>query len=263
MTHWIRFNRNGNTGFGSLQDKTISIFEGDMFNNPCSKGEQVDMCEVELLIPCIPGKMLALWNNFHASAEKNSLPLPGHPWYFVKTRNSFAPADSIIRKPGSCSGKILFEGELGIVMGKTCKDVAVDDIDDYIFGYTCINDVTALEYLFNEDAFAHWTRAKNFDGFGVIGPSIATGIEPDNLVVKTLLAENDDNIQERQNYPVSDMIYSPRQIASRISFDMTLEPGDVIACGTSLGAGALKDGWQVRINIEGVGELVNTYREQG
>ena len=261
MTHWIRFKRNGKTEFGTIAGSTVTIFDGNMFDNPSLRGEQVEVSDVSLMTPCSPSKMLALWNNFHASAEKNNLPRPGHPWYFVKTPNSYAAAGTVITRPSSCKGKILFEGELGIVIGKTCNEVDQESIDDYIFGYTCINDVTALEYLFNEDSFAHWTRSKNFDGFGVIGPFIATDVEPDSLVIKTLLAENDDNVQERQNYPVSDMIYSPREITSRISFDMTLQPGDVIACGTSLGAGALKDGWEVRVRIDGIGELVNIYRE--
>jgi len=259
MTHWLKFKHNNQSGFGTLENEIISVHEGNMFDKPTQTDQDLNISDVQIMTPCTPTKMLALWNNFHATAEKNNLPMPGHPWYFVKTANSFAPAGATIKKPTICSGKILFEGELGIVIGKTCKDIDVDNIDDYIFGYTCINDVTALEYLFNEEAFAHWIRSKNFDGFGVFGPTIATDIEPDSLTIKTFL--KGDNVQERQNYPVSDMIFSPREIASKISCDMTLEAGDVIACGTSLGAGALKDGWDVEISIEGIGSLVNPYRD--
>ena len=259
MTQWIRFEHDGNTGFGTLVDDVISVHTGDMFDRPEPTGDTLALGEVSILTPCDPGKILALWNNFHATMEKTGLPRPAHPWYFVKTRNSYAAHGSEIRRPAACNGKILFEGELGIVIGRNCSGVPVEDIDQYIFGYTCINDVTALEHLFAEDEFAHWTRAKNFDGFGVFGPVITTGIDPDGLAVKTLLVG--DETQERQNYPVSDMIYSPREITSIVSHDMTLFPGDVIACGTSVGAGALKDGWRVEVIIEGVGTLVNTYRE--
>ncbi len=259
MTHWIRFEQNSVIRIGTLDGETVEVFTGELFDHPTRTGETLCIEEVRLLTPCQPSKMLALWNNFHATAEKNNLPRPGHPWYFVKTSNSFAPSGATIKRPNICSGKILFEGELGIVIGKTCKDIAATNIADYIFGYTCVNDVTALEYLFHEPAFAHWTRSKNFDGFGVFGPAIATDINPDSLVVKTRLIG--DAVQQRQHYPVSDMIFSPHEIASRISCDMTLNPGDIIACGTSLGAGALKDGWKVEVNIDGIGKLTNVYKD--
>ncbi len=258
MATWIRFENSGNTAFGLLEQASIRVHEGDMFGPTQATGEVVALSDVTILTPCVPGKMLALWNNFHATMEKTGLPKPGHPWYFVKTPNTYAPAGAVIRRPDACGGKVLFEGELGIVIGRDCHNVSVGDADEYIFGYTCINDVTALEHLFSEQKFAHWTRAKCFDGFGVFGPGITCGVNPDELVVMTYL-EGEGEVQERQNYPVSDMIYGPREIVSRISHDMTLNPGDIIACGTSVGAGALKDGWTVRILIEGVGELVNRY----
>lgn len=260
MSTWVRFQHNHQTKFGIASDGEITTHEGEMFGSSTATGETVSQNEVTLLTPCVPTKLLALWNNFHATSEKTGLPQPGHPWYFVKTPNSYAAANTTIKKPRICNGKVLFEGELGIVIGRPCKDVSVVDAPDFIFGYTCINDVTAFEYLFNEKAFSHWTRAKCFDGFGVIGPGITTGIEPDTLVIKTFL-EGDGQMQERQNYPVSDMIYSPCEIVSKLSCDMTLNPGDIIACGTSVGAGAMKDGWTVRVSIEGVGDLVNVYSE--
>jgi 2-keto-4-pentenoate hydratase/2-oxohepta-3-ene-1,7-dioic acid hydratase in catechol pathway len=259
MTHWIRYKYQDEIAFGTLSGTSITRYQGDMFNSPIAVDEIVTLDEVEVLIPCNPGKMLALWNNFHATMEKNNLPQPGHPWYFVKTPNTFAAAGSTIIKPGSCQGKILFEGELGIVIGKTCKEVSTEDSVEYIFGYTCINDVTALEHLFGEKSFDHWARGKCFDGFGVFGPTIATDIDPTGLIIETYL-EGEER-QQRQNYPVSDMIFSPYEIVSRLSQDMTLFAGDVIACGTSLGAGALKPGWQVEVCIQGVGSLVNNFSE--
>lgn len=260
MTTWVRFEHNNSIHFGSEAGGQIKIHDGDMFGVNSPTGDIVALDDVTLLTPCVPSKILALWNNFHATSKKTGLPQPEHPWYFVKTPNTYAPANSTIRKPSICNGKVLFEGELGIVIGQSCKNVSVSEVPNFVFGYTCINDVTAFEYLFNEDAFSHWTRAKCFDGFGVIGPGITTGITPDDLVIKTFL-EGEDQIQERQNYPVSDMIYSPYEVVSKLSLDMTLNPGDIIACGTSLGAGAMKDGWTVRILIDGVGELTNIYSE--
>jgi len=260
MTTWIRFSHAGTAKFGTVSGNKITVYTGDMYETPQVSGEQLLLDQVTLEIPCLPSKLLALWNNFHATSEKTGLPHPEHPWYFVKTQNTYAGTNSTIRRPAACEGKILFEGELGIVIGKPCRGINPVDAAHYIFGYTCINDVTALNYLFKEESFAHWTRAKCFDGFGVIGPGITTLSDPAKLVIKTFLEGNGD-IQERQNYPVSDMIYSPYEIVSHLSHDMTLQPGDVIACGTSVGAGAMKDGWTVRVSIEGVGELTNKFAD--
>ena len=260
MTQWIRFNYNNENSFGILKDGVIHQHEGDMFSDNQDTGKTFDLNEVEIDTPCNPTVMLGLWNNFHATAEKNSLPIPEHPWYFVKTPNTYAPAGTEIVRPATCHGKILFEGELGLVIGKTCQSVSVEDAKEYVFGLTCINDVTALEHLFGEKGFDHWTRGKCFDNFGIFGPVITTGIDPNNLAIKTFL-KGDGQEQERQNYPVSDMIFKPYEIVSHISHDITLNPGDIIACGTSLGAGAMKPGWTVEIVIDGVATLTSTYSE--
>jgi 2-keto-4-pentenoate hydratase/2-oxohepta-3-ene-1,7-dioic acid hydratase in catechol pathway len=200
--------------------------------------------------------MIALWNNFHALAAKLGQPEPEEPLYFLKAENSFLASGETIRRPSSYDGKVVYEGELGIVIGRTCKEVSEDDAEGCIFGYTCINDVTALELINKDPTFAQWTRAKSFDSFGVFGPVIATGIDPETLTVKTLL-----NGRERQNYPVSDMIFPPRRQVSLISHDMTLNPGDIICCGTSLGVLPMRPGTTVEVVIEGIGTLTNTFEE--
>ena len=117
-----------------------------------------------------------------------------------------------------------------------------------------MNDVTALELLQRDPSFPQWTRAKNFDGFGCIGPVVATGLDPLELTVRTLV-----NGRERQNYRVDDMIVRPADLVSRISQDMTLAPGDVIACGTSLGVLPIRPGTVVEVVIDGIGTLRNQY----
>jgi 2-keto-4-pentenoate hydratase/2-oxohepta-3-ene-1,7-dioic acid hydratase in catechol pathway len=118
-----------------------------------------------------------------------------------------------------------------------------------------VNDVTAAKIIPKDPTFAQWTRSKSFDSFGVFGPVIATGLDPLTLSVRTIL-----NGDERQNYPVSDMIFPPHKLVSLLSHDMTLMPGDIIACGTSIGVGSMKEpSNQVTIAIEGIGELTNTY----
>jgi 2-keto-4-pentenoate hydratase/2-oxohepta-3-ene-1,7-dioic acid hydratase in catechol pathway len=118
-----------------------------------------------------------------------------------------------------------------------------------------VNDVTAVDLLKKNPSFEQWARAKSFDTFGVFGPVIATGVDPMTLSIKTIL-----NGQERQNYPVTDMFFPPHKLVAAISRDMTLMPGDLIACGTSLGVGVMRDAKNVvEIVIDGVGTLTNAF----
>jgi 2-keto-4-pentenoate hydratase/2-oxohepta-3-ene-1,7-dioic acid hydratase in catechol pathway len=254
MPHWLRFQHGNSTGFGMLEGDAIAMHSGNLFDTPHPTGERIALADVTLLTPCAPTKMVAMWNNFHALAAKLNQAIPPEPLYFLKANSSFHQHGAPIRVPPSYAGKVVFEGELGVVIGKRCRAVSEAEAAAHIFGYTCINDVTAAELLFKDASFAQWSRAKGFDTFGVFGPVIATGLDPSSLVVKTFL-----NGQERQNYPVADMIFSPRQLVSRISQDMTLEPGDIIACGTSIGVGSMKPGSEVNIVIDGIGTLSNRY----
>jgi 2-keto-4-pentenoate hydratase/2-oxohepta-3-ene-1,7-dioic acid hydratase in catechol pathway len=232
----------------------VRVCRGDMFSAWEKTDELVALSAIRWETPCVPTKMIALWNNFHEAAAKLSLAIPAEPLFFLKGANSFCPHGAGIPAPKSYSGKVLFEGELGIVIGKQGKDIAPDQAAGHIFGYTCVNDVTALELLKADPSFAQWTRAKSFDGFGPFGPVIATGVDPSDLSVRTLV-----NDRERQNYAVRDMIFSPERLVSLLSRDMTLFPGDIISCGTSLGAGSLPGGARVDVVIDGVGTLSNTY----
>jgi len=253
--HWIRFERGGQTGFGTLRDGVIQIHEGDMFAGARAASATVPLADVTLLTPCVPTKIIALWNNFHALAAKLNLTAPPEPLYLLKAPISFLAGGQTIRVPASYTGKVVYEGELGVVIGKRASNVSEAEAAQYIFGYTCSNDVTAAEITQKDPTFAQWTRAKGFDSFGVFGPVIATDVNPLDLHVKTLL-----DGKERQNYPVSDMIFKPAQIVSLISRDMTLYPGDVISCGTSVGVGSMKPGSKIEIVIDGIGTLSNEYK---
>lgn len=214
-----------------------------------SVGSAEDLAEVSFLPPCIPGKFIGLWNNFHAAATRNNWTPPDHPLYFLKPDSALSGPGATVTIPAS-AGRILFEGELGIVIGQPCRTVSVHDAESAILGYTCVNDLTSIDILNADPSFPQWTRAKGFDGFGVIGPVIATGLAWQDLVVKVMV-----NGRERQSYPASDMIMSPPEIVSALSRDMTLNPGDVIACGTSIGARPVKAADQVDVVIEGIGTL--------
>ncbi|MEE9316964.1 MAG: fumarylacetoacetate hydrolase family protein [Rhodospirillales bacterium] len=255
MTLWGRYVHAGQTGFGTIDGDTINVHEGDMFSGAKDTGETLSLADVKLLMPSEPTKMLALWNNFHALAAKMEMPEPEEPLYLLKANNSFLGPGETIHRPKAYSGKVVYEGELGIVIGKECKNVSEKDAPGYIFGYTCINDVTAVELISKDKTFAQWVRAKSFDTFGVFGPAIATGLNPADLSVKTVL-----NGDERQNYPISDMIFQPARLVGLLSHDMMLMAGDVICCGTSIGVGSMKEPSNtIEVSIEGIGTLANVF----
>jgi len=250
---WLRFRHGGKTGFGVLHGNTVHEWQGDMFGACSPTGAILTVAEIELLTPTLPSKVIALWNNFKALGEKLQLAVPAEPLYLVKTPNSYLATKQTIRPPVS-GGKVVFEGELGIVIGKTATAVSEADALDHVFGYTCANDVTVADILNRDTSFAQWVRAKGFDTFCPMGPVVATGLDPATLTVTTLL-----DGQIRQHYPVSDMRFSVAQLVSLISMDMTLFPGDVILCGTSIGVGSMKAGSRVEVEIDGIGRLSNPY----
>ncbi len=253
--HWARFRRGGHVGYGQLDGDSLKVYSGDIFDGAAPTGQTVGLGEVELMTPCDPSKMICLWNNFHALAAKLEVAEPPEPLWFLKAPSAFTAAGTTIRRPGSYDGPVVYEGELGIVIGKECREIAEDQAADHIFGYTCVNDVTAAKIIQKDPTFAQWARAKSYDGFGAFGPVIATDLDPMSLSIRTVL-----NGDERQNYPVADMIFPPYRLVSLLSHDMTLLPGDVIACGTSIGVGSMKQpSNEVTIAIEGIGELNNTY----
>jgi len=252
MALWLQFSYKKNTLLGVLDADTIDIYSGDIFDDPQPVGETCRLEDVEILMPCKPGKMLALWNNFYSRAEHEGWDIPPEPLYFVKTPNTFNAHLQPIIRPVSYEGPVFFEGELGIVIGKACSHVSETEAADFIFGYTCINDVTAKEILKRDPSFPQWTRAKGFDTFGVFGPYIATGLDVDTLVIQSSL-----DGELLQDYTVTDMVFRPHKLVSMISKDISLYPGDIIACGTGLNAAAMEDGQTIEVSIDGIGVLSN------
>jgi 2-keto-4-pentenoate hydratase/2-oxohepta-3-ene-1,7-dioic acid hydratase in catechol pathway len=254
MAQWLRFQHQGKSGLGQVQDEQIAVYSGDLFQDPKPTGETLQLADVTIDTPCSPSKMVAMVDNFHALVTKLEHAVPSEPLYFLKGNNSFLAANQTIRTPKSYSGKVVYEGELGIVIGQRIHEVDEAQAAKAIFGYTCINDVTAIEILNRDPGYAQWTRSKSFNTFGVFGPYITTGVDPSTLIIKTIL-----NDQERQNYPIADMIFPPAKLVSLISQDVPLQAGDIIACGTSVGVGSMKPGSNVSIIIDGVGRLDNRF----
>lgn len=251
---WMRGRHDGRDLFGVLDGDALLVHEGELFGEHRPTGERVPVAGLQWQTPCRPGKMLALWNNFRAAAEKNGWAVPAEPLYFVKTPNSFAAHGQPIAAPPPEVGRVAYEGELAVVIGRQARAVRAEQARAHIFGYACANDLTAIELLNRDPAFAQWTRAKGFDGFGVFGPVIETDFDPATASVRTIVGG-----RERQNYPLADMIFAPHELVARLSQDMTLEPGDVILCGTSLGVLPMKPGTEVAVEIDGIGRLVNSF----
>ena len=251
---WCRFRHDDEIGFGSLAEGVIHIHSGNLFADPQPTGETVSLEDVELLTPTQPTKMVGLWNNFVAAALKNNWEHPSEPLWFIKPSSCFLRPGGTIEQPSSYDGRVFFEGELGVVIGSEATNVALAQADRFILGYTCVNDVTAFGLLTSDPSFPQWSRAKSLNTFGPFGPVVATGIVEASLTIRTTV-----DGRERQNYPVSDMIFSPVELVHRISQDMTLYPGDVIACGTSTGAMPMRPGSVVEVSIDGIGTLSNTY----
>ena len=253
VQHWVRYRQAGSIGFGTLRGEHIHEYRGDMFDAPEPTGRELALRDVRLLSPTQPTKVIALWNNFAALGAKLGLAVPAEPLYLLKSPNSFAGPGDVIRQPRS-RGKVVFEGELGIVIGKAASGVDEAAAMGHVFGYTCANDVTEADILNRDASFTQWVRAKGFDTFCPMGPVVATGLDAATLVVTTTL-----NDSERQNYPISDMRFSVARLVCLISADMTLCPGDVILCGTSIGVGSMKPGSDITVEIAGIGALRNRY----
>jgi 2-keto-4-pentenoate hydratase/2-oxohepta-3-ene-1,7-dioic acid hydratase in catechol pathway len=255
MTAWIRYRAGNKVGFGTLSGDTISEHTGDMFNAPKASGQTLALASVEVLPPCEPTKVIALWNNFHELAAKLKVAEPAEPLYLMKANTSISSPGATVKRPKAYAGKVVYEGELGIVIGKTLTNASEDEAEKGIFGYTVVNDITAADIIQKDPTFAQWVRAKSFDGSCPFGPVIASGLDYSTLSVRLVL-----NGDERQNYKLSDMIFPPKKLISMLSHDMTLLPGDLIACGTSLGVGTMKEPTnQVDVTIEGIGTLTNTF----
>ena len=261
VAKWIRYREEGSkvVHFGQLSTDELHVLEatGNLFDQPQMTGKILPLEQVQLEIPCTPSKYIGLWNNFFELAKKTEQAIPTHPLYFIKSANAYLPHLGTIVPPTSIDpamARIFYEGELGIVIGQSCKEITEAQAVEAIFGYTCVNDVTAFEVLNSLENFKQWSRAKSYDTFGPFGPCINTTIDPDQLTVRVRMGG-----RERQNYPLSDMILSPAKIVSLLSMDMTLEPGDLIACGTSIGALPMKKGQLIEVEIDGIGILKNTF----
>ncbi len=250
---YVRFEYNGICQYGILKNDTIQFLNTSPFADGIPINTKVSLSEVRLLPPCQPSKIVAVGLNYADHAQEMNLTLPEFPALFFKPPTAvIGPEDTILYPPSS--KQVDYEGELAIVIGKTASSVSEEQAMDYIFGYTCLNDVTARD-LQNRDV--QWTRAKGFNTFAPIGPVIETELNPDHLAITTRL---NGTIKQQSN--TKHFIFKTAFLISTISEIMTLYPGDIITTGTPSGIGSMQPGDVVEVEIEGIGILKNTIKEK-
>jgi len=211
--------------------------------------------EANFLAPVAPSKIVCVGRNYREHAAEMGNKMPDEPLLFLKAPSAIIGDGDCIDLP-SQSQQVEHEGELGVVIGKTARNIR-DDEDplSYVLGYTCVNDVTARDLQRKDVQF---TRGKSFDTFCPVGPFIVSGLDPNKLTVTTRL-----NGTIRQNGNTSDMAFPVPFLIRYISHIMTLKLGDLIATGTPAGVSAMHDGDVVEVEIKGIGVLRNTVRSLG
>jgi len=213
-----------------------------------TSGGSYPLSSVRLLAPCRPTKIVCVGRNYAAHVKEMGSDLPARPLIFFKPPSAVIdPLAEIVYPPQSA--RVDFEGELAVVIGRRCRNVSRADAFSVIRGYTALNDVTARDL---QKTDGQWARAKGFDTFAPIGPCIVDDLDPSALRLRTLL-----NGQVRQDARTASMIFDVPALVEYISAAFTLEAGDVIATGTPDGVGPMQPGDEVRVEIEGIGALVN------
>lgn len=253
--HIVRFATQGKIKYGVLEGSIIQGLRESPFGHFKGPGtsfrfdvNSYEMSAVKLLAPCLPSKIVAVGLNYRSHAEEVKLPVPKVPLIFLKPSTAvIGPDDTIILPPAY--GRVDYEGELGVVIGRRAKDIHRAEAKDYILGYTCINDVSERHI---QKADGQWTRAKGFDTFAPLGPWIETEIDPSDLKVETYL-----NGDLRQSARTTDLIFGIDELIEFISGVMTLLPEDIIATGTPSGIGLINPGDVVEVAIEKIGTLRN------
>jgi len=243
---WVRFEHEGTVSYGNWKQEGIRKIEGDPFHVWAETNQILNAEEVRLLAPTIPSKVVCLGLNYRDHAAEMQEEPPAKPIVFIKPTSSVIGPKDLIQIPPQ-SQRVDYEAELGVVIGKTARDVNAAQAAEYILGYTCGNDVTARDLQEGQ-----WTVAKGFDTFCPLGPAIVDGIDPADVEVSLYL-----NGELRQHSTTANLIFPVAYLVEYISKIMTLEPGDVILTGTPGGIGPMKPGDLVEVELKGIGRLSN------
>ncbi|WP_291494425.1 fumarylacetoacetate hydrolase family protein [Desulfurella sp.] len=250
---FLRFYYENKEYYGLLENESVKCLSNNFLYNNFEVIKEANINDVKILPPVLPSKIIGIGLNYNDHIQEMKDEKPSVPKMFIKPSSTVIGPNEPIIYPKHMSKRVDYEGELGVVIGRVCKNVSVDQARDYIFGYTIINDVTARDL---QSIDGQWTRAKGFDTFAPIGPFIETEVDPMNLKITTKL-----NGQIRQNSTTSHMIFNVYELVSFISQIMTLYPGDLIASGTPSGVGGVEVGDVIEIEIEKIGKLINPVKE--
>jgi len=234
-----------------LGSKVVPLPADFNFDNLVTPDEDtwLTLSDVELLAPVVPSKIVCVGRNYREHAAELGNKMPDEPLLFLKAPSALIAMGDRIELPRA-SQQVEHEGELGVVIGRVASKIAADeDPLSYVFGYTCVNDVTARDLQRKDVQF---TRGKSFDTFCPVGPWIETELDPANLTVETRL-----NGEVKQKGNTADMAFSVSFLIRYISEIMTLYPGDLIATGTPAGVSRMKSGDKVEVEVTGIGVLVN------
>jgi len=195
-----------------------------------------------------PTKIVAVGLNYKDHAAEMKLPLPNEPLLFLKPPSAVIFNNEAIVYPEQTK-ELHYEAELAVVIKDRVKNIRAEEAAEHILGFTCANDVTARDL---QRLDGQWARAKSFDTFCPLGPEIVSGLSPDNLSVKLFL-----NGELKQSSSTANLIFKVPFLVAYISRIMTLEAEDVILTGTPGGIGPMRVGDDVRVEIAGIGSLVN------
>ncbi|MCZ4289930.1 fumarylacetoacetate hydrolase family protein [Hoeflea alexandrii] len=245
----IRFIHEGKTSYGILEGDNIAVLSGQPFDSINKSGQVLSHESVSMLAPVAPSKLVCVGLNYTLHAKESGVPVPAEPMLFMCAPSAIiADGEEIVLD--SQTQRVDFEAEIGIVVGKTARNVAASDAAKHILGYTCANDVSNRDL---QRADGQFTRAKSFDTYKPVGPCIETDLDADNVDIKLW-----QNGELRQSSNTSDMIFPITKIFEFVSSIMTLLPGDLIITGTPSGVGPMKSGDEIVVEIENIGRLHNT-----
>jgi 2-keto-4-pentenoate hydratase/2-oxohepta-3-ene-1,7-dioic acid hydratase in catechol pathway len=240
--------------YAIVEGDVLQPVDGDIFGDHRPLEQNIPLADAVLLAPVMPRKMLAAAVNYQSHVPSGSSVLkqaeaPAIPQLFLKPSSSVIGPDDTIVLPAEAR-RVDAEGELVAVIGRECRHVTAEQALDYVFGYTCGNDVSARHWQRDD---IQWWRAKGSDTFSPIGPVIATGLDPSDLDLRTRV-----NGEERQHSSTSSLIHSVAEMISFASRVMTLEPGDLLFTGTPGEPPPMDDGDVVEVEIAGIGVLRNS-----
>lgn len=252
VVQFVRVGTEGKTAYGRLTADKIDLYHRAPWLGGEPSGKAVPLRDCQLLAPVEPTKIICIGLNYraHVAASQSTNPRPEQPLIFFKPPSSVIATKQNIIYP-AVVGRLDYEAELGVVIGKTAKDVREGDALEHVFGWTCVNDVTARDL---QKSDGQWARAKGFDTFCPVGPWI---IPRDALDYTSLKIEGILNGKVMQSGNTSDMIFSVPFLVSYISSIMTLQPGDLIATGTPAGIAPMQRGDTIEVRISQIGTLRN------